>query len=118
LSNAFVFKGAVYNYSKDFPFIWDEVDILISYRSNVELAKQIVTSVASGLLNEYVVVFKKQWEQIVNKFYIEDAMLDPTLAISLTDNWVKFNLRYIVDHIKRRLTQHLLNEEIYKKIKD
>ena len=45
-------------------------------------------------------------------------MLDPTLAISLTDNWVKFNLRYIVDLKKRRLTQHLLNEEIYKKIKE
>jgi len=27
-------------------------------------------------------------------------------------------LRYIVDHKKRRLTQHLLNEEIYKKIKE
>ena len=24
LSNAFVFKGPVYNYSKDFPFVWDE----------------------------------------------------------------------------------------------
>jgi ferritin-like metal-binding protein YciE len=45
-------------------------------------------------------------------------MLDPTLAISLIDNWVKFNLRYIVDLKKRRLTQHLLNEEIYKKIKE
>jgi len=27
-------------------------------------------------------------------------------------------LRYIVDLKKRRLTQHLLNEEIYKKIKE
>jgi len=70
------------------------------------------------VLNEYVVASKKQWEQVVNKFYIEDAMLDSTLAISLIDNWVKFNLRYIVDHKKRRLTQHLLNEEIYKKIKE
>jgi len=28
LSNAFVFKGPVYNYSKDFPFVWDEFNLL------------------------------------------------------------------------------------------
>ena len=29
LSNAFVFKGPVYNYSQDFPFVWDEIDLLL-----------------------------------------------------------------------------------------
>ena len=61
---------------------------------------------------------KKQWEQVVNKFYVENAVLDPTLAITLTDNWMKFNLRYIVDYKKRRMTQHLLHDSIYKKIKE
>ena len=28
LRNTFVFKGPVYNYSRDFPFIWDELDIM------------------------------------------------------------------------------------------
>ena len=27
LSNAFVFKGPVYNYSQDFPFVWDEFNL-------------------------------------------------------------------------------------------
>jgi small-conductance mechanosensitive channel len=27
LSNAFVFKGPIYNYSQDFPFIWDEFNL-------------------------------------------------------------------------------------------
>ena len=49
---------------------------------------------------------------MVNKYYIEDAQIDPTLAISLTDNWIQFNLRYIVDFKKRRSIKHLLNEKI------
>jgi len=116
LSNAFVFKGAVYNYSKDFPFIWDELNILIRYQSDMDKAKEIVISVASEILSEYTSASKKQWKQVVNKFYIEDAILDPTLAITLTDNWVKFNLRYIVDYKKRRVTQHLLFDSIHNKI--
>ncbi len=47
LSNAFVFKGPVYNYSKDFPFVWDEFNIPIRYGSDLELAKTIVVNIAS-----------------------------------------------------------------------
>lgn len=34
----------------------------------------------------------------------------------MTDNWIQFNLRYIVDYKKRRITKHLLNERIGKEI--
>ena len=42
LSNSFVFKGPIYNYSQDFPFVWDEFNLPIRYGSDVELAKSIV----------------------------------------------------------------------------
>ena len=43
-------------------------------------------------------------------------MVEPTLATTLTDNWIQFNLRYIVDYKKRRITKHLLNDLIRKDI--
>ncbi|WP_242158908.1 mechanosensitive ion channel family protein [Aestuariivivens sediminis] len=117
LSNAFVFKGPIYNYSQDFPFIWDELNLPITYDSNVELAKSIVIKIASNILSEFTASSKSQWNEVVNKYYIEAAMLDPTLAISLTDNWIQFNLRYIVNYKRRRSTKHLLFDAIHKKIK-
>ncbi|WP_044639584.1 mechanosensitive ion channel family protein [Siansivirga zeaxanthinifaciens] len=116
LSNAFVFKGPVYNYSQDFPFVWDEFNLPIRYGSNIELAKEIVISVAQDYLSEYVKKSISDWKSVVDKYYIEDAQVDPTLAITITDNWIQFNLRYIVDYKKRRHTNHLLNEEIGKRI--
>ncbi|SFW55387.1 mechanosensitive ion channel family protein [Cellulophaga fucicola] len=116
LSNAFVFKGPVYNYSKDFPFVWDEFNIPIRYGSDVELAKAIVVKIASETLSEYVSKSISEWSQVVNKFYIENAEVDPTLAITMTDNWIQFNLRYIVDYKKRRYTKSILNELIGKEI--
>ena len=50
LSNAFVFKGPVYNYSKDFPFIWDEFNLPIRYGSDIELAKSIIIDAATTTL--------------------------------------------------------------------
>jgi hypothetical protein len=50
--------------------------------------------------------------EVVSKYYIEHAQLEPTLAITLTDNWMSFNLRYIVDYRRRRATKHALQERI------
>ena len=116
LGNAFVFKGPIYNFSQDFPFIWDEFNLPIHYKSNVAKTKEIVIAVAQKVLSEYVNFSKEDWQNVVSKYYIEDAMVEPTLAITLTDNWIQFNLRYIVDYKKRRLTKHTLQEQIQQAI--
>jgi small-conductance mechanosensitive channel len=116
LSNAFVFKGPIYNYSKDFPFIWDQFDLPIRYGSDMELAKSIIVNIASETLSEYTKASTMQWQDIVKKYYIEDAQVEPTLAIALTDNWAQFNLRYIVDYKRRRSVKHTLNDAILKAI--
>jgi small-conductance mechanosensitive channel len=116
LSNAFVFKGPVYNYSRDFPFIWDEFNLPFRYGSDVELAKELVIKVATETLVEYTSNSMANWKKVVEKYYIEDAQVNPTLAISLTDNWIQFNLRYIVDYKKRRSVKHLLHEKIQREV--
>lgn len=118
LSNAFVFKGPVYNYSLDFPFVWDEFNMPIRYESDIELAKEIIISAAQEILSEYVKNSIAGWKDVVNKYYIEDAQVEPTLAITMSDNWIQFNLRYIVDYKKRRITKHLLFEVIGKRIRE
>ena len=116
LSNAFVFKGPVYNYSQDFPFVWDEFNLPIRYGSDVEMAKKIVIEIAQEILSEYVTQSFNKWKRVVDRYYIENAQVDPTLAVTLTDNWIQFNLRYIVDYKKRRYTRHLLYEKIHQRI--
>jgi small-conductance mechanosensitive channel len=117
LADSFRFqKPTNYNYSNDFPFVWDEFNLPIRYGSDLELAKSIVISVAQENLSEYVKNSISDWKDVVDKYYIENAEVHPTLAITMTDNWIQFNLRYIVDYKKRRFTKHLLNEEIGKRI--
>ena len=116
LSNAFVFRGPVYNYSREFPFIWDEFDLPIRYGSDVELAKKIVLEIARAELSTYVRESVKHWKSVVGRYYVENAMVEPTLAITLTDNWIRFNLRYIVDYKKRRYMAHLLHDLIRKEV--
>ncbi len=117
ISNAFVFKGPIKNYSMDFPFVWDELNILITYDSDLELAKKTIMDRATELLSDYTNESKTNWAKMVQRYYIEDAKIDPSLAISLTDNWIALNLRYITDYKLRRSVKHRLFEKIEHSIK-
>jgi len=112
ISNSFVFKGPIKNYSMDFPFVWDELNILITFESDVETAKRIVLDIANSQLSEYAKNSLAKWEEMVERYYIENATIEPTIAIRLTDNWIELNLRYITDYKKRRATKHLLYKSI------
>ncbi len=112
ISNAFVFKGPIKNYSMDFPFVWDELNLLITYGSDVELAKKIVLDEATEILSAYTEASVARWSAMVERYYIENATIRPTVAINLTDNWIALNLRYITDYKRRRDTKHQLFEHI------
>tara|TARA_R110002153_G_scaffold182571_2_gene335924 strand:- start:551 stop:1450 length:900 start_codon:yes stop_codon:yes gene_type:complete len=112
ISNAFVFKGPIKNYSMDFPFVWDELNILIAYGSDTDLAKSIMMKSANQLLCDYTEKSKAKWEEMVAHYYIENATIEPTIAMNLTDNWIQLNLRYITDYKRRRNTKHTLFQHI------
>ena len=39
IANSFVFKEPVFNYSADFPFLWDEITLPVRYGSDWKLAR-------------------------------------------------------------------------------
>jgi len=118
LSNAFVFKGPVRNYSTDFPFVWDEINLPVKYGSDVRLANELILGAARHELVAYAGYARDHWKRLVKIYLIEDAHVDPTLTMQLTDNWIAFNLRYVVDYKKRRSTKHQLYSEIRQAIEE
>ncbi len=112
ISNAFVFKSPLYNYSTDFPFLWDEIMLPVRYQSDTKLAGELIMQVAHAKLSEYADYAKEHWSGMVRKYLIENAMVEPTLSVKLTDNWVEFTLRFVVDYKKRRTTKNELSREI------
>ncbi|MBN1633122.1 MAG: mechanosensitive ion channel [Ignavibacteria bacterium] len=112
VANSFVFKEPVYNYSGDYPFLWDEIKIPIQYGSDYKLAREIIKNTAEKTVGEYGQKSKKAWEEIVKKYMIENAKTEPMITMIINDNWVEYTLRYVVNYKARRTTKDLLSEEI------
>ncbi len=116
IANSFVFKEPVFNYSGDFPFLWDEIKIPIQYGSDYQLAQTLLERVAAEFVAKNAEEAKKGWNQMVKKYLIEDARLEPMVSLIANDNWVEFTLRYVVNYKRRRLTKNELFAAILKEV--
>lgn len=108
IANSFVFKEPVFNYSGDFPFLWDEIKIPVMFGSDYALAKAIVETAAREIVGDYSEQAHETWKQMVKKYLIEDASTDPMVTLVVNDNWVELTLRYVTDFKKRRSTKDKL----------
>jgi small-conductance mechanosensitive channel len=116
VANSFVFKEPVFNYSGDFPFLWDEIKIPVQYGSDYALAKSLFEKVADTLVAANADEGKRVWKSMVKKYLIEDARLEPMISLVANDNWVEYTIRYVVDYKRRRMTKNDLFESILKEV--
>ncbi len=116
VANSFVFKEPVFNYSGDFPFLWDEIVIPIKYGSDYELARKILADAAAAAVSEHTEHAREHWAKLVRTYRIEDAKIEPLVTMIANDNWVELTLRYVVDHRARRVTKDLLFRSIVRDI--
>ena len=108
IANSFVFKEPVFNYSGDFPFLWDEIVIPVRYGSDRALARQTIEDTVHEHVGAYAEWAKRSWSTLVQKYRIEDASVEPVVTMTADENWMTFTIRYVVDYKKRRTTKDTL----------
>jgi small-conductance mechanosensitive channel len=114
IANSFVFKEPVFNYSGDFPFVWDEITVPIKYGSDRHLAREIFQRVVHEVVGHHIPAAQAEWKHMVQKYLIEDQTIEPAVTIVATDNWIEFTIRYVVDYKRRRSTK----DQIFTRILD
>jgi len=112
VANSFVFKEPVFNYSGDFPFLWDEIRLPVKYGSDRALAKQLIEGIVVEVTAEAVEGAHATWARMVRKYRIEDARIEPMVHLTANDNWLEYTARYIVDYRRRRGVRDVLFNRI------
>lgn len=116
IANSYVFKEPVFNYSGDFPFLWDEIKIPIQYGSNYEKAQEIILNAGVEVAGDLTEKSKDKWKSLQYKYRLEDAQTAPMISLIANDNWAEYTLRYVVDYKRRRATKTILFSKILTKI--
>lgn len=116
IANSFVSKEPVFNYSGDFPFLWDEITVPVKYGSDHRLARDTFQRVLREITGEYSKEAKVSWAALIQQYRVDPTELDPRVFLVANDNWMEFTLRYVVDYKKRRITKDLLFTRLLEEI--
>lgn len=108
IANSFVFKEPVFNYSGDFPFLWDEIKVPVKYGGDHHLARKILLDVATEVVGEYSTGAAVAWQDFSKQYLLEEAITDPMVSLVLNDNWMEFTVRFVVNYKRRRGTKDAL----------
>ena len=114
-SNSKLFGDTVvYNYTRNFAYIWDEVMLPITYASNMKGATEILLNAGHTYTKEFLQGAQRELEQMQRYFLVPDLELKPQVYIQVNSNWVQLTMRYLVDPKKRRQASSFIYEEVFK----
>lgn len=114
VANSFVFKEPVFNYSGEFPFLWDEIKVPITHGSDRALTQQLLEGIAEEVAGDFADVAERGWKDLVRRYLVEDAQVQPMVTYTVNENWIAYVVRYPVDYRKRRTTKH----EMFSRVMD
>lgn len=95
LTNDKIFDNPVYNYTREFPYMWDEIMLPIKYGADYGKAESILLDTAHKHTDEYAEKAKPALEKLRERYVLAlEIALEPKVYIRLTDNWIELTLRF------------------------
>ena len=112
IPNGWIFLYALQNFSRGFKFIWNELPVTLTFRSDWDAARQIMEEFgqeASKMLEHQAA---NDIRLLSNEYFVHYSILTPFVYVRIADNGVRLTLRYLCDVRKRRGTEHALTVSI------
>lgn len=102
IPNHRVFLDSIANYTSGFSFIWDEVNVHLTFESDWKKGKQLATKIVQRHSIEETPEIREQLRRTAEEYMIVYKHLTPTVYTSVTENGVCLSLRYLVHPRQRR----------------
>jgi len=96
VSNARIFDEPVYNYTRDFPYLWEEITIPISYTADRHRAEGILLEAARRHTVEISELSQEALETMRRRYFVQSMSMEPKVYWRITDDWLELTVRFIV----------------------
>jgi small-conductance mechanosensitive channel len=110
VTNGAVFDEPVYNYSRDFPFIWEELHIQVKHDTDIDHAERLMVEAARRHCLKRSDVGAGVMHQLRKRYFVpaEEVSLEPEVFCTLTSSWIELALRFVVPtHDIRRVKSNI-----------
>lgn len=111
IPNHKIFSDSLANYTSDFEFIWNELEVLVTFESDWEKAKTILQEIADKQLEDFVDRAQQQVRRAKKSYLIYYRYLTPIVYTDVQDSGVRLTVRHLSDPRKRRSISQSIWEE-------
>jgi small-conductance mechanosensitive channel len=114
VTNDKIFDAPVYNYTREFPYFWEEIHIPVRYADDYHVVERIMLDAAHTHTDQIVAQGEPAFAALKRRVFLsEQPEFGPRVYIVLTDNWNSLTVRFLVrDHgardVKNAISRDIL----------
>ena len=112
IPNQRVFLEPLANYSAGFPYLWNELKVLVTLESDWKKAKTLFAEITQEITKDVVAEAQGPRKEGDQRFLIHYRTLTPAVYTSVEESGVLLTVRYLCRPRERRGTSEALWEEI------
>jgi small-conductance mechanosensitive channel len=98
-----VLRSNIVNYSRDFPYVWDELTVNVANESDLPYTARVLEDTARRILGDEVAEAATRYQELLRRerlaFDVEEV---PRVYLSPNDSWTDCTIRYVVPVRTRR----------------
>ncbi len=112
ISNKVLFDNPVFNYTRHWGYLWDEIMIPVTYSDDWQKAAAIMLEHGNKYTADLQEDAEAKLEKLVDRFPLKQTKVEPAIYFVMTDNWIEITLRFVVDAQERRKVKANLYREL------
>ncbi len=111
VSNAKIFDEPVYNYTRDFPYIWEEISVPIRYGDDRRQAEAVMLEATRRRALDPAVISAEAAQGLERRFDLRRLDFEPRVFYRLTSNWLELTVRFASkDHGTRAVKDEIARD--------
>lgn len=112
IPNGRLWVEPVANYTRGFPYLWNEIDVVITFESDWRRAKDLLLTIAERHGHELSGAAEQEVLTQSRRFMIFYSTLAPTVYTRATERGVMLTIRYLCEVRRRRDTEQAIWEGV------
>jgi small-conductance mechanosensitive channel len=104
VTNDKIFSEPVFNYTDQFPYVWEEVSLQIHFTDERAKAEQLMLEAAQRHAATSEGIGEPQVARLERRYGVGVGEIDPRVFCALVDGWIELTVRFLVpDHGVREI---------------
>jgi small-conductance mechanosensitive channel len=116
IPNGWVFKNAVASYDQAFGYIWNELELTLTFESNWRRAKDVLTRTVTDHAEQLTLDAQTRLFAAAEHYHIKFAKLTPVVWTAVADSGIKLTMRYLCRPRERRSSSSEIWESVLESI--